>query len=271
MRKFIHPGQPIGLSLTAKERHLLVKDCLVIDNTYLDRIREAPAEKPQVPFTLDELDDLAGSVAVEAHHAKSKTKQKALEMICGKIQHLLETHTDEQEPEGGPADSGGKTAIAAALSPLHLMMAEFEAMGLDLETLAKKLTPQGVAPEEPIPVSMSAAEKELVLTLAGISEEIRERIRQTPSKKRTVALTLREVNELQPLVTGAENTCPDKKLARKWGSIRYHLHDMQMRYSDGTEPSDAFEQALAGQPVSSVAAVRGLLRRMMEERKKGPP
>jgi len=55
MRKFIPPGQSIGLSLTAKERQLLVEDCLIIDDDYLDRIKQAPADRAELPFTLDEL------------------------------------------------------------------------------------------------------------------------------------------------------------------------------------------------------------------------
>ena len=97
MRKFIHPGQSIGLSMTAKERKLLLGDDLIIDEDYMDRIREAPADKPQVPFTLDELDDFCGNVAFNANHAKDKAKQKALDAVCAKIQRLLETHTDDEE------------------------------------------------------------------------------------------------------------------------------------------------------------------------------
>ena len=97
MRKFIHPGQPIGLPLTPKERNLLIEDGLVIDNTYLDRIKDATGDKHEVPFTLDELDDLAGYVAFEANHAKSKPKQKAFDTVFQKIQHLLETHTDDKQ------------------------------------------------------------------------------------------------------------------------------------------------------------------------------
>jgi hypothetical protein len=40
MRKFIHPGQCTGLPLTEKERKFFIENCLIMDDIYLDRIRE---------------------------------------------------------------------------------------------------------------------------------------------------------------------------------------------------------------------------------------
>jgi len=96
-RKLIHPGQSIGLRLTAAERTLLVEGILVLDRAYITRITDSPSDRHHVPFSLDELDELAGYVASEANHCKNKKKQKVLDAIYGKIQHLLETHSDDEE------------------------------------------------------------------------------------------------------------------------------------------------------------------------------
>ena len=76
-RKRIHHNQSIGLPLTAEERNLILNELLILDDAYESRIRGAAPNKPEIPFTLDELDDLAEHVAASASHCTRK-KQKAL-------------------------------------------------------------------------------------------------------------------------------------------------------------------------------------------------
>jgi hypothetical protein len=268
-RKFIHPGQSIGLSLTAEERTLLAENILVLDTAYATRIRDAPANKRQVPFTLDELDDLAGYVAAEANHCESKRKQKVLDGIHSRVQRLLETHTDDEET--ARADASAVVAAAGidpeVFNPLRMFMAEMEAMGVDVEAALENMKPKKVGPEDKIPVRMSAAEKELVLGLVGLSEAIKARIGQTRPKKRTVELTLREVTELEHVMTPLARGCADRKLTRKWRAIINNLTDVQSQHTDGTEPEDGLQRLLDGQPVSRGAVVRDMLLKFLEERK----
>lgn len=269
-RKFVHPGQSIGLSLTAEELTLLAEDILVLDTAYVTRIRDATASKSQVPFTLDELDDLAGYVAAEANHCKSKRKQKVLDAVIDKIQCLLETHTDDEEL----ARPDAQAVVAAAgidpevFNPLRLFMAEIAAMGVDVDAALENMKPKKVGSDDKLPVRMSAAEKELVLGLAGLSEAIKTQISQTPPKKRTVALTLWEVTELENAMAPLAKGCADKKLARKWQAIVNNLTDVQAQYTDGTEPEDGLQRVLDGQPVSRGAVVRDMLLKLLEERKR---
>lgn len=267
MRKFVHPGQSIGLRLTTQERQLLTDEALILDEDYVDRIQAAPPDRPEVPFTLDELDDLCGNIAFNANHAQSKKLQKALDAICAKIQHLLETHTDDQEEarKDAPKDVEAASIDPQQINPLRRFMAEFEGLGIDVDALLEKMKPKTVAPEEKVPVALSASEKPLLLGLAGLDAAIRQEVAQTPLKKRTVALTLAQVNGLEKAVAAAAKACADKKLARKWRSIHSTLTDVQTHYTDGTEPT--LEQALAGQPISPGAMVRQMLLRMLAERK----
>ena len=268
MRKLIHPGQSIGLSLTAEERRLLTDDCAVIDDAYLDRINGVA--KSEVPFTLDELEDLSGQVAFEANHTSKRRKQKALDKICGKIQRLLDTHTDDEKAARKEALD---EAIMAGIDPkrfdpLQMLRAQIDALGLDVNAFAERLKPKIVRPDDKLPIRMSAAEKELVLGLSALDEPIRTEISQTPLTKRTVALTLRQVTALEDLVATVITACGDKKLACKWRKIDHNLTDVQTHYADGTEPEDAVREILAGKPVPTAVAARQMLLKLLE--KKGP-
>ena len=116
----IHPGQSIGLALTMAER-AVVCDSLVTDDTYIIRIRNAGPDKPEVPFTLDELDDLCGYVAAEANHCKYKKRQRILDGVFKKLEGLLRRYSDvdgEEEMNGliatGSEESAGETANVLA-------------------------------------------------------------------------------------------------------------------------------------------------------------
>ena len=89
----LHPGQSVGLPLTDTERKI-VCDSLVIPDEYIARFRDN-LDKPDVLFTLDELDDLMGYVAVEASHSKNKQRQNILDGVGQRINDLLALYTDE--------------------------------------------------------------------------------------------------------------------------------------------------------------------------------
>jgi len=61
------------------------------------RVVQPSGHPAAVRYTLDELDDLAGSVAFEANHAKERKLRKEWDAIYVKIAALLESYTDGQE------------------------------------------------------------------------------------------------------------------------------------------------------------------------------
>jgi hypothetical protein len=61
---------------------------VTIPDQYLDRIRLVAADSPGTAFSPD---DFMGFVAAEANHAKSRKRQKALDVVFEKMQRLLES------------------------------------------------------------------------------------------------------------------------------------------------------------------------------------
>jgi hypothetical protein len=61
-------------------------------------VRSVP--KPNEPttyrFTLDDLDELAGCVAAEANHTRSKKQQKEWDQLYDRISAVLGSYTDEE-------------------------------------------------------------------------------------------------------------------------------------------------------------------------------
>ena len=96
-KKHLQPGEKIGLKLTAAERNLVLESVMCLDDEYEAAVRSTPSGKP-VMMTLDEFEDFGGYIAFEANHTDDKKLQKKLDAIFQKIQRILETHTDEEEP-----------------------------------------------------------------------------------------------------------------------------------------------------------------------------
>ncbi|MFH1304708.1 MAG: plasmid pRiA4b ORF-3 family protein, partial [Planctomycetota bacterium] len=96
-QKQIQPGEKIPLKLTAAERKLILDDLLCLDQDYEQIIRETPTGKP-VMMTLDDLCDFGSYFTAEFNNCKDRKKQKKLDIIFKKIQHLLDTYIDEEPP-----------------------------------------------------------------------------------------------------------------------------------------------------------------------------
>ena len=77
-RKRIAVGEKIPLELIEKERDLIMKHTFA-GNNLTDRLRAVPSpgQRPFYRFTLDDLDELAGYVAAEANHAKSRNSRRS--------------------------------------------------------------------------------------------------------------------------------------------------------------------------------------------------
>ena len=102
IRKPLLPGQKVPLTLSTREREL------ILEHTFADDELTAPlrivptAHKASVhSFTLDDLEELAGYVAAEANHAKDKKLQKDLDQLFARMETVLESYTDEDD---GTAD-----------------------------------------------------------------------------------------------------------------------------------------------------------------------
>lgn len=107
-QRVLAPGETVGLKLSAAER-TLVADCLyVMDDRLQDRVRDA-ALNEDVPFTLDELEDLHGNLAFDANHTEDQKRERTLDKILLKIEKLLDTYTEA--PQADETGSGASPPV----------------------------------------------------------------------------------------------------------------------------------------------------------------
>jgi Plasmid pRiA4b ORF-3-like protein len=92
-RQPIRPDQELPLELSDRERKLILEHAFA-DEALLGRLRVAPTpnQRAVFHFTLDDLEDLAGSVAAEANHAKDKKLRKEWDRIYARISDVLDSH-----------------------------------------------------------------------------------------------------------------------------------------------------------------------------------
>jgi pRiA4b ORF-3-like protein len=103
-RQPIRPDQELPLELSDRERKLILEHAFA-DEALLGRLRVAPTpnQRAVFHFTLDDLEDLAGSVAAEANHAKDKKLRKEWDRIYARISDVLDSHVGL---DGGHAKNG---------------------------------------------------------------------------------------------------------------------------------------------------------------------
>ncbi len=97
-RKRVDPRERLPLSFSEREQLLLLNDvCPPPD--LADRIRLAVIDNGRLVarLTLEELDELVGYVAADANHTKSRKLQKDVDNLFGRIQKVLDTHTDQDD------------------------------------------------------------------------------------------------------------------------------------------------------------------------------
>jgi hypothetical protein len=81
--------ETLPLKLTAAEKKLVLEGLIYLDREIERIVKDTPAGQP-VKMTLDDLTELAGSVAAEANHCHDKAKCKKLDRILSKIEALLD-------------------------------------------------------------------------------------------------------------------------------------------------------------------------------------
>jgi hypothetical protein len=97
-RKQIPAGERVSVWLTAGERKLIL-GLICLDDEFERVVRETPSGTP-IALNLEEWDLFGGYIAAEANHTSDKRLQKRLDTIFGKIQRVLDSHTDEEfEPK----------------------------------------------------------------------------------------------------------------------------------------------------------------------------
>ena len=96
-RKRVAPGTKLPLTLSEDERKLILSTWSVsggLTDTQLRALEIAP--KPELRLTLGDWDELAGWVAATSNHARGGSKlQKRACALFGRIQELLDSHTEE--------------------------------------------------------------------------------------------------------------------------------------------------------------------------------
>jgi hypothetical protein len=135
-QKVITPAEAVELKLSAAERKLIV-DCLyVMDGRLQDRIRQA-ARNQDVPFTLDELEDLHGNLAFDANHTDDKKRERALDKVLRKIERLLDFY--REEPPQTNAEVAPRLSPVPSTAPMICgsseVPAEFRQVYLELVSL----------------------------------------------------------------------------------------------------------------------------------------
>lgn len=90
----VKPDETVPLELNQRERDLIISHTFA-DDSLTDRLRVTPpGRRPVFHFTLDDLDELVGSIAAEANHAKNKVLQEQLDQLCDRIESVLSKYTD---------------------------------------------------------------------------------------------------------------------------------------------------------------------------------
>lgn len=133
-QKIIAAGETVGLKLSAAERKLII-DCLyVMDSRLQERIRQAP-QIQDVPFTLDELEDLHGNLAFDANHTDDKKHERALDKILRKIERLLDFYSEAPQADEGAQRPSPKSSAVPMICGSSEVPAEFRQVYLELVSL----------------------------------------------------------------------------------------------------------------------------------------
>lgn len=133
-QKIIAAGETVVLKLSAAERKLIV-DCLyVMDGGLQERIRQA-AQNQDVPFKLDELEDLHGNLAFDANHADDRKHERALDKILRKIERLLDFYSEAPQADGDAPRPSPKSSAVPMICGSSEVPAEFRQVYLELVSL----------------------------------------------------------------------------------------------------------------------------------------
>ena len=225
----------IALPLTAAERKLLSDEVILC----LDTDELTTSADGAVLIPADRLEELHGDVAFAANHAKSEKRQAALDGILRKIEARLEPDEppplrlhDPNRDAASPADHMA-AQMEATLAELGLLAG---AGGSSLEELIQRMMPTRISPDEKLPVTLVAEERQMVLGLDGLDEPTRQEIQSVEGKKRTIKLTLGQIDALARLVSRQVDATGDKAAKKRWDHIRFKLEEPLGRFYTEDSP-----------------------------------
>ncbi len=94
--RVIQPGERLPVRLGPAQRDLILEHAF-IDPELEQRLRVAEAEGASIiaRLTLDDIDELLGSVAAEANHSMDARLRKRLDTIYERLRDVQEEHTDD--------------------------------------------------------------------------------------------------------------------------------------------------------------------------------
>jgi hypothetical protein len=94
-RTKIAEGQTVPVKLSARDRDLIIEHAM-IDPDITAPLEKVPPEAGVLNFgfTLDDLDELLGYIAVEANHCKSKKLQRELQGLYDRLKDVMESYDD---------------------------------------------------------------------------------------------------------------------------------------------------------------------------------
>jgi hypothetical protein len=104
--KIINRGEKVELELSTAERRVLLSGMVYLHDRVQKAIRTTPPGEP-VEISIGDLDDMAGHVAGEANHAKSKRTEEILGGLFDKVERLVFLYAQASSP----ASSGLATPI----------------------------------------------------------------------------------------------------------------------------------------------------------------
>ena len=92
-----NPPRLYRVELTNRERELILKHSFAPDIlTRKLRIVPPPGASSVVRYSLEDLDCLAGSIAAESNHAKTRKRHEEWRRIFLKIDAILQAYTDSE-------------------------------------------------------------------------------------------------------------------------------------------------------------------------------
>lgn len=93
----IRPNETVSLELNQRERELILSHTFA-DESLTDRLQlvPQPGQRSIFHFTLDDLDELVGSIAAEANHTRNKVLRDQLDQLCERIEAVLNKYTDTE-------------------------------------------------------------------------------------------------------------------------------------------------------------------------------
>ncbi|MDP6058836.1 MAG: hypothetical protein QGH33_08085 [Pirellulaceae bacterium] len=261
--QWIPPGQTVDLTLTRAQRDLIC-DLPMVEDQVIDRLAISDTAKQAIPFTLDELDDLAGHVAAEANHTPDKRRQRALDRIFKKIERMLGQYTDQDDTHDEvKAIETEEQALAALVEMANTLGHACEAAGVDFESVLDQMQPETIRPDDEVEFSVTAKERSMMLELEELDDDIRIRLEQVPGNKRKIVLPFSQIEWLAGEVDDARLSSVDKKEFGRWQQLLDKLEAVQLAYIPEDELNESLNELLAD---SSKSALRNLLARMIESR-----